>query len=210
MRKFAFSPLIYFVLVTLILLLNKESFSQFDSSQNIFYLKNLPTEGILLDKGWKFHAGDNAEWAKQNYDDTKWANIELSDYNTYLPEFKTKNIGWFRLHLLIDSSIQKKQLAIQLTQLGASEIYLNGQFFQQLGSIEMPLNYKSYNPVDKPLLLPLNAGNPIVIAIRFASKVPSRIWLFTTNGDGTKTNKLPLIVRINFWSNAFYIYETNV
>src|SRR6476620_4097733 len=131
----------YFVPATLILILSNKCFSQFDSSQNIFYLKNLPSEGVLLDKGWKFHEGDNPEWAKQNYDDTKWANVELSDYNTYLPQFKTKNIGWFRLHLLIDSSIQKKQLAIQLSQLGASEIYLNGQLFQQLGSIEMPLNY---------------------------------------------------------------------
>jgi hypothetical protein len=147
MRKFLFSPLIYLILVTLILSLNNESFSQFDSSQNIFHLKNLPPEGVLLDKGWKFQAGDNADWAKQNYDDTKWTDVKLSDYNTYLPQFKNKNIGWFRLNLLIDSSIKKKQLAIQLSQLGASEIYLNGQLFQQLGSITSPLNYKSFNPL---------------------------------------------------------------
>src|SRR5690348_150125 len=169
----------YFILATLMLILSNKCFSQFDSSQNIFYLKNLPSEGVLLDKGWKFHAGDDPDWVKQNYNDTNWTNVKLSDYNTYLPQLKTKNIGWFRLHFLIDSSIQKEQLAIQLSQLGASEIYLNGERFQQLGSIKSASDYKSFNPADKPLLLPLATGNSIVISIRFASEVPSRIWLFT-------------------------------
>jgi signal transduction histidine kinase len=191
------------------ILLAAQCFSQ-QKDTHIFYIDSLPADGVLLDKGWKFHAGDNPDWATQNYDDTKWTKVNLSDYNTYLPQFKTKNIGWFRLHFLIDSSIQKKQLAIQLSQLGASEIYLNGELFQQLGSIQSPSNYKSFNPTNKPLLLPLTAGHLIVIAIRFASEVPSRIWLFTTKGDGTKTNKLPLTVTINSWSDALKTYETNL
>src|SRR3954452_1252779 len=108
MRKL---PLRYVVLATLILSLSNKCFSQFDSSNNIFYSKELPADGVLLDKGWKFHAGDNLEWANQNYDDATWTNLQLSDYNTWLPKFKTQNIGWFRLHLLIDSSLETKQLA---------------------------------------------------------------------------------------------------
>ena len=164
---------IFCYLFLLVILSFENCFSQ-DSIIQVFHLDNLPPDGVLLDSGWKFRAGDNPDYAKSYYDDTKWTNVKLSDYNTYLQQFKTKNIGWFRLNLLIDSSIQKKQLAIQLSQFGASEIYLNGQLFQQLGSIKAPTN-KSFNPVDKPLLLPLTSGNSIIIAIRFASEVPSRI-----------------------------------
>jgi signal transduction histidine kinase len=201
----------YFPLVTLIFTLSNKCFSQFDSTQKVFYLKDLPAEGVLLDKGWKFHAGDDSVWKQGSYDDNKWINVQLSDYNTWLPLFKTKDIGWFRLYLLIDSPIQKKQIAIQLSQSGASEVYLNGRLFQQLGIIKSPLNYKSFNPADKPLLLPLNAGNSIVIAIRFASEVPSHIWLFTEgNKLYTNGNRPPLLVRINSWSNAFDTYKTKV
>jgi two-component system NtrC family sensor kinase len=180
-----------------------KSLSQ-DYTNHTIHITQLPTEGIFLNNGWKFQAGDDPDWAKQDWDDSKWTSVQLSDYNSYLTEFKNKNIGWFRLNLLIDSSIQKRQLAIQLLQLGASEIYLNGKLFQQLGSIKSSLNYKSFNPVDKPLLLPFIIGDSIVIAIRFASEVPSRIWLFASG------NKLPLTVRINSWSNAFNTHETNL
>ena len=186
------------LLIIIIFLSGSAAFSQTQ------IINSMPEDGIVLNSGWKFQAGDNPEWAKQNYDDIKWTHVELSNYNTYLPQFKTKNIGWFRLNLLIDSAIQKKQLAIQMSQLGASEIYLNGKLFQQLGFIEASLDYKSFNPVDKPLLLPFTIGDSIVIAIRFASEVPSRIWLFSFR------NKLPLTVRINSWSNAFDTYEANV
>src|SRR6187551_2428952 len=98
----------YFVLATAILILNK-CFSQFDSSQNIFYLKNLPSEGVLLDKGWKFHEGDNPDYAKPDYGDRKWQAINPTlDVHDSLPQISRYGIiCWFRLHLSIDSSLQK-------------------------------------------------------------------------------------------------------
>jgi two-component system NtrC family sensor kinase len=167
-------------------------------------IHSIPADGILLNSGWKFQSGDNAEWANPDFDDRSWQSATLSDYNTYLSQLKNKNIGWFRLHLLIDSSVLKRQLAIQISQLGASEIYLNGELFQRFGSIKMHTYYKSYNPVNKPFLLPFNAGNSIVIAIRFASRVPSNTWLFTD------ANKLPLIITINSWNNALMTYDDNL
>ena len=99
---------IFCYLFLLVILSFENCFSQ-DSIIQVFHLDNLPPDGVLLDSGWKFRAGDNPDYAKSYYDDTKWTNVKLSDYNTYLQQFKTKNIGWFRLNLLIDSSIQKKQ-----------------------------------------------------------------------------------------------------
>ena len=49
-------------------LFNSYSYSQ-NSANTFFHIDKIPTEGILLDKGWKFHVGDDLEWAKFDFDD---------------------------------------------------------------------------------------------------------------------------------------------
>jgi hypothetical protein len=191
---------ILFSIAAFLFLIGGNIFSQ-DTAPKNFHIDSLPTKGILLDSGWKFHEGDNPEWAKTDFDDRKWQSITLSDYNTYLPQFTNSDIGWFRLNLLIDPSLMNNQLAIQLSQLGATEIYLNGRLFQQVGSINMPSDIKSFNPASKPFLLPTNTSRSIAVAIRFASHTPSRLWLFTI------TKNLPLAITVNSWKNALNNYE---
>ena len=43
-----------------------EIFSQ-ERTAGVFHLDGLQTQGILLNKGWKFHSGDNPEWAKPGF-----------------------------------------------------------------------------------------------------------------------------------------------
>src|SRR6188768_1351973 len=167
-------------------------------------IDSITADGIALNSDWKFHAGDNPEWSKPDLDDSKWPTIALSDYNIYIPQLKGKDIGWFRINLVIDSSLLKTQLAFQLTQLGASEIYLNGKLFQQFGLINSPLSFKSFNPAYKPFLLPGNIGNKITIAIRFVSHIPSKTWLFTS----ATTKRSPLALTLNTWNNALTNYKT--
>jgi hypothetical protein len=35
------------------------------------YIADLPSDGIWLDKGWKYQEGNNQTWAQVNYDDRK-------------------------------------------------------------------------------------------------------------------------------------------
>ncbi|MCU0339045.1 MAG: hypothetical protein MUE30_04115 [Spirosomaceae bacterium] len=42
----------------------------------VFKIDSLPTQGILLDKGWKWHGGDNPEFAKPDFDDSAWEGID--------------------------------------------------------------------------------------------------------------------------------------
>ena len=46
-----------------------------DIADSSLQLTNIPVDGILLNKGWKFHAGDNPEWAKPGYDDKGWTSV---------------------------------------------------------------------------------------------------------------------------------------
>ena len=61
----------FYIIFLLVFLFDDKCFSQ-DSTNHVFHLNELPQEGVLLDKGWKFHAGDNPEWARPEYDDSEW------------------------------------------------------------------------------------------------------------------------------------------
>ncbi len=95
-----------------------------NSTDHRFHLNNIPTEGVLSDKGWKFHAGDDAEWANPAFNDQQWQSINPSLELHHLPQVKEAGIGWFRLKLQVDSSLTGKALAMVIASLGASEIYI--------------------------------------------------------------------------------------
>ena len=125
--------------------------------------------GILLDNGWKFHVGDNPEWATIDYDDKDWQSINpTSDIHT-LPEIPRPGIGWFRLHLSVDSSSVIEPLALLIQQSGASEFFLDGILIHRFGTLSAdPLNVMAYDPLRKPVLLPLSRKSHQVLAVRYA------------------------------------------
>jgi hypothetical protein len=42
----------------------------------IMMLKQVPGEGILLDKGWRFKAGDDLQWARPGLNVNDWQPID--------------------------------------------------------------------------------------------------------------------------------------
>ena len=82
------------------------------STAHGFHLNNLPSKGVLLDKGWKFHAGDAAEWANSDFNDEQWQSINPTLELHHSPQVKEAGICWFRLKLQVDSSLTNKMLAM--------------------------------------------------------------------------------------------------
>lgn len=140
----------------------------------IFPIDSLPaTTGVLLDKGWKFHIGDNAEWIKPEFDDSNWNKINPIQDIHELPTLSKSGICWIRFHFSIsDTSILKRPLAMMIKQSGASEIYLNGKYLYRLGVISVdPNKIYAYDQVFKPLYLPTTVDKKIyVLAIRYAKQ----------------------------------------
>ncbi len=101
----------------------------------LIQIHSLPAEGFLLDKGWKFHAGDDAEWANPAFNDQKWQSINPTLELHHLPQVKEAGIGWFRLKLQVDSSLKNTTLAMVIASIGASEIYLNGKLIYRQGIV---------------------------------------------------------------------------
>ena len=134
----------------------------------VFRIDSLPPQGILLDKGWKWHAGDNPDWAKPAFDDSKWEKIDPTKDVYFLPQIRKQAVGWLRIHLTVDSTLVNKALAFQIKQTAASEIFLNGKFLQSCGIVShQPDKIKAFDPVEEPAGLLFNATKQ-TIAIRFS------------------------------------------
>ncbi|MEP7228887.1 MAG: hypothetical protein ABI691_01465 [Ginsengibacter sp.] len=108
--------------------------AQGDSSV-YFFLSDIPSRGILLNKDWKFHSGDDMQWAQTGFHDADWISVDSSDEWHHLPEVRKSNIGWFRLNLKVDSALLGKTFAFIVSTFGASEIYFNGKIIYRFGIV---------------------------------------------------------------------------
>lgn len=125
--------------------------------------------GLNLINNWKYHSGDNFKWADKNINDSSWETISSNLSEGNLPKSGWNNIGWFRNHLIVDSSLWNKSFAILIGQLGASEVYLNGKLKFKIGNIGreridyFPAQNRTWQEIK------LDACKNQVIAVRYAN-----------------------------------------
>ncbi|OBW41764.1 Adenylate cyclase [Chryseobacterium sp. MOF25P] len=96
----------------------------------VFTLKEI-SDGVSIDEQSKFFAGDNPAFASVEFNDSTWENIRFNDRKAY----KKNQPHWIRFYFKVDSSLVNKAIAINFSQLGASEIFLNGKKIQSVGKI---------------------------------------------------------------------------
>ena len=88
------------------------------AQKEAFRIDSIPTKGILLDKGWKWHAGDNPDFAKPDFDDSKWESIDPTKDIMELPQIpRNGQISWLRLKFKIDT------FSIPLTPLASLSVH---------------------------------------------------------------------------------------
>ena len=147
--------------------LSETGFTQ--DSDGVFHIGALPADGILLEKNWKYKTGDNPDWAKFDFNDIGWQNINPTVEITKLPQINEGAFVWFRLHLFIeDSSLLKTQPVLSIQQTGASEVFLNGVLIKRFGSLSFdPEKIRAYDPLGQPIIFPLGNRRDQVFAIRY-------------------------------------------
>jgi signal transduction histidine kinase len=165
------------------------------------HLTAIPPQGIVLDKGWKFQAGDLPAFAETRYDDTDWESIDPTKDVHDLPQLWKNNIVWFRLRFTVDTAINSV-LAMQITQAGASQMYLNGKLIHRFGVVSTnPNEVKAFSPMDKPVSLPVDKGVEQVLAVRYA--LQPDLWYSTAFVN----QNLGLRIAINTIENANIQYH---
>ncbi len=101
---------------------------------------------LELEKNWKYAPGDDSLWARPDYNDSDWVQVDPMLRPEQLEELDWPGIGWFRLHIDVDSSVYHQPYALVVRQAGASEVWLDGELLYELGRVsaseknEIPLD----------------------------------------------------------------------
>jgi signal transduction histidine kinase len=115
-----------------------------------------PQRGYLsIEKNWKYHPGNpvnaRADWSKPDFNDSSWENANTILRFDSLPQSGWYGVGWFRLHLEIDSDLLNKPLALNVIHFGASDVYLDGKLFCQYGKLGTSIkDERGYNATVLP------------------------------------------------------------
>ncbi|MCB2221131.1 MAG: hypothetical protein KQI35_12105 [Bacteroidetes bacterium] len=140
-----------------------------ESDSLIFKIKGFE-ETLELNKLWKYHPGDDTIWASPGYDDSNWDTISTRLNLLQVEDGLFTGIGWFRLHIQIDSSLRNKAYALLIDQQGASEIYLNGRLINTFGVVSDSVeNEKTDNPKVLPGLIQFNDSLQYLLAVRYSN-----------------------------------------
>ncbi len=157
------------------------------AEKNAYTIKRIPDNGIVLDSGWVYHAGDDPRWAEPNYNDSGWLSISPVNEIHHLPVVRNAEIGWFRLKIYVDSAWQGKPLALLLSGLGAQEIFLNGKRIFKYGNVSPDYNEeKTRYFTDDLLSLVLANQASQTIAVRFSLNKKNLYLKFTNAKPITK------------------------
>jgi two-component sensor histidine kinase len=136
---------------------------------------SLLKEGLLelkLKDSWRYHPGDNMDWASPDYDDTQWHHIDPYGLKVDdMPDSLWKGYGWWRTKFTIDSHLTKEIERLYFYSWGAAEIYLDGELIQRYGKFsKFGSDEQSYTPNydgDRPLKIDLKGVH--TLAIRFSN-----------------------------------------
>lgn len=120
---------------------------------------------------WKYHPGDNPEWANPIYDDTDWESVSTLLSQNELPESGWEGIGWFRLHFTIqDDQLKNMPLALYVAyQSGASEIYLDGELLYSIGAVGTRKEEEEPYWERNPQVISFSGKTDHVIAVRYSN-----------------------------------------
>ena len=168
---------------------------------------------IYITDSWKFQAGDDYNWSSPDFADTSWQKVSTYLGPSELPFIEWQGIGWFRIHLDIDSSLVGYPLALLIEQHhGASEIYLDGRLLYQLGEVSMYsddfIPYRDARP--RPLVF-TEAGHH-VMGVRYANHLPEEFiehgftpgFRFLIGDLNFHIEKATQATSVTLWTKMFY------
>ena len=160
------------LLLLLFLLLSSAVFAQ----HRVVALDTLPQSGVItLEKGWRWHAGDNAAWTNPALDDSRWDSIRPSRSLDMQEKALSAGVGWLRLHISVDSGLIARPLSINVDQAGASEVYLDGKLLHRFGTVSANASEQvGYSPtIYEWYPLPITRAGLHVLAVRWAYHKPA-------------------------------------
>ena len=136
----------------------------------VLTLDDIEKGGALL-VNWKYHPGDDQEWANPTFDDTWWVSTGTELSLNEIPWSGWEGIGWFRLHLSVsDERLWHTPLALQVMyHAGASEIYLDGELIYKFGKVGTRKEEEEPYWERDPQVISFSGKTDHVIAVRYSN-----------------------------------------
>ena len=184
------------VLVCLIALLSAPSVGQAQGRTSHTSLRqggNMPeivtlgTSAIELNWPWRFHTGDNPNWADPHFDDSSWDTFDLSppqqSYDPFLgtsgfvPGWTVRGyprhtgFAWYRIHLQLQTDFSHaKSTGLELKMPtnvdDAYQVFVNGRLIGEFGKFGAN-KVVTYATLPRAFLLPPDIHDgPVTVAIR--------------------------------------------
>jgi hypothetical protein len=98
---------------------------------------------FMFSENWKFHPGDNKQWANSNYDDASWQTIKVpsvwedqgyTDYDGY---------AWYRKTFKMPESLNSKELYLSLGKIDDYDyVYVNGKLIGSVFDLKKDNDYR--------------------------------------------------------------------
>jgi signal transduction histidine kinase len=181
------------VLSVIALLLTGPAVGASDRAVDVCSLDGLKADGgIELGGPWRYHAGDNPQWADPDFDDSDWREFSPDFTPDRLPP-DWEGIGWFRIDLHVGPDMFHLPLALTVTQFAASEIYLDGRKIHALGRVSHTKDEEEiFLSHTFPSILPIQFGDSPehVLAVRMSYNADVSFF-----GDKNHQMGISLVIR---------------
>lgn len=101
-----------------------------------------------FNEGWRYHPGDNTDWAEPGFDDSSWYNISPNGLQAdEMPDSLWPGYGWWRFQFKADSALYQTHWNLAFDGWGAAEVYLDGELVRSFGKFsKLPANEITYSP----------------------------------------------------------------
>jgi len=122
---------------------------------------------LTISAPWRFHTGDNPDWASPTFDDSQWPLLGMNRSWNVQGFSGYSGYGWYRIRLQLPAS--KDPLALGIAQVGNSaEIYADGKLIGVMGRMRPTPDWLNSFPETFTVipLPPTLGGGTIEVAIR--------------------------------------------
>ena len=120
--------------------------------------------------GWRFHPGDDLNWADPDFDDSEWMLFKPSGLTEPIPDSLWQGYGWFRFRFAADSLVSEKVTHFAFASYGAAEVYLDGKLVKKYGTFSTDAKNERIILLDTwyNAVMVLQPSGSHVLAVRFS------------------------------------------
>lgn len=121
---------------------------------------------VAINSAWRFHTGDDPQWAGPGFDDSHWSLLRLDKAWAEQGYKGYSGFAWYRVKVKLPAT--KSPLALGFSQINsADEIYADGRLIGSIGKMRPVPEWLGYSPTIRSFALPAAlSGRTIELAVR--------------------------------------------